>query len=193
MRNDSMYFALSGTERIMAKMKLGFRAMGIGAVVLLTAATLGIVGLAGCSQGGGGAQKEGAQQVEGSSVPTEAAVPMPDVSEDAAYTVEAGDAAASASFILENGAKMQPVFAIELRPSASGGEPAEYESYPFTVGDRLVPEMRCLVHYDAKGDLYDVRVTYADGTEGELLGVALASLGGPLRVELSEDGSVYIA
>lgn len=178
----------------MGKVKSNFRAMGTGTIAFLMIATLGIAGLVGCSQGGGDAQKDGAQQVEGTSAPAEtAAVPMPDVSEDAAYTVEAGDAAANSSFILENGAEMQPVFAIELRPSANGDGSAEYDSYPFTVGDRLVPQMRCLVHYNAEGDLYDLRVTYADGTEGELLGIALASLEGPLRVELSEDGSVYIA
>ena len=175
----------------MAKAKGTHRVLTIG-VAFLAACLLGVACLVGCSQDNGQKQEEPPAE---SSAPAESsiAVPVPDTSQDAPYTVEAGDEAATASFILQNDAEMQPVFGIAVRPAANGDPSAEYTECPFTVGDRLVPGMRCLVRYDGEADLYDVRVTYADGSEDEIAGIALGSLGDPLHVGVSEDGSVVFS
>ena len=170
------------------------RTMKTAAVALAVALAM-LVGLIGCAGGDSqGSAQDGspAQGKTEAATDTSATVPKPDTSANAAYTVEAGDEGASASFILQNDAEMQPVFGIEVRPSSDDPE-AAYTECPFTVGDRLVPGMRCLVRYDAAGDLYDVRVTYADGSEGVFSGIALADLSNPLHVGLAEDGSVVFS
>lgn len=170
------------------------RTMKAAAVTLVVALAM-LVGLIGCTGGDSQGPVQDSSPAQGkteATADTSAAAPKPDTSADAPYTVEAGDEGASASFILQNDAEMQPVFGIEVRPASDDPE-AAYTECPFTVGDRLVPGMRCLVRYDAAGDLYDVRVRYADGSEGELSGVALADLSDPLHVGLAEDGSVVFS
>ena len=170
------------------------RTMRMAALALVVILAM-LVGPIGCAGGGSQGSAQGGSASQGkaeTAAGTSAAVPKPDTSANAPYTVEAGDAGASAGFILQNDAEMQPVFGIRVRPS-SDDPGAAYTECPFTVGDRLVPGMRCLVHYDAAGDLYDVRVRYADGSEGELSGVALADLRDPLHVGIAQDGSVVFS
>ena len=173
--------------------------MKVLAAVLV--AVLGAAALAGCTSSsnnapgddaGSSAAQAGEMQAGGSSAPVSATAGAGASSADAPYTVEAGDTAAANAFILENGSS-NPVFGIEIKPAASEDEAASYEGYPFTVGDRLGPDMRCLVHFDAAGDRYDLLLRYADGTECELLDLELTKLESPLRVELSADGEAFVA
>ena len=169
--------------------------MKVRMAAALAAASMALALFAGCAgQGGaGGEEAPEAEEAPAATVESESAEgaadgaaeapEMPDVSEDAAYTVEAGDPDATGSFILENGSSSMPVFGIAVRPAASGDPESAYTECPFTVGDRLVPQMRCLVRYEPAGQYYDVLVTYSDGTECEFTDVDLAALESPLRVE----------
>ena len=168
----------------MIKAMSGARGLKIAAAGALLAGLLGMAMLAGCSNQGGGAQAPDESSAQTSAAAQPAAAPsMPDVSADAEYTVEAGDPAAKGSFIVENGTDSQAIFGIAVRPAASANPESAYVSCPFTVGDRLVPQMRCLVHYDAADGLSDVKITFSDGSEVEVLDVDLAALDAPLRIE----------
>ena len=185
----------------MAHGKTGTSMLRVFACALLAAALLGVFGLAGCSGGDQAKSSEGESPAQETSGPEDASepaatVPQPNTSADAPYTVEAGETEAAKSFILENGTG-QAVFGIAVRPAVSQGGSDEYVDCIFTVGDRLVPETRCLVRFDGAdegdGALFDLFITYPDGSGSELLDLPLAGLDAPLRVELSADGSAYVA
>lgn len=168
------------------------------ACVLVCAVLIGAFGLAGCS-GGGQTKPSGGEapaQENASAASTSAAASVPNTSADAPYTVEAGEMDASDSFVLENGTG-QPVFGIAVRSAASQGGSDDYSDCIFTVGDRLVPEARCLVRFDGAGAddgaLFDLLITYPDGSRSELVDLPLASLDASLRVELDGDGNARVA
>ena len=150
---------------------------------LMCAAVLGTGLLAGCASGGGNAPAP-----EASSAPAAAVETSEDTSAAVVAMIEAGDAAAPASFMMAN-ALGDKITSIELAPVADGVA-AEFEAYPFTVGDSLAPDQEAVVHFAGDADAYDMRLTMMDGTEYTVHSMPFASVESPVIVQAA-DGIAY--